>query len=143
MADLSIRAVDINDDDVVDEIHALDRLAFLESAPPIKPETGHWWLAFSGDRPVAYGGYMPAATHVGMGYLCRVGVLPEFRGHGLQRRFIRVREAHARRTGYAGLVTDTTANLPSANNLIRAGFVLFEPKAPWAFANTLYWRKVF
>jgi hypothetical protein len=29
----------------------------------------------------------------------------------------------------------------SANNFIRAGYRLFGPKHPWAWPNTLYWRK--
>jgi hypothetical protein len=35
----------------------------------------------------------------------------------------------------------TTDNLASANNFIRAGYRLYQPQHPWAWPNTLYWRK--
>jgi hypothetical protein len=37
--------------------------------------------------------------------------------------------------------SDTTDNIFSANNFIRAGYQLFQPQSPWAWPNTLYWRK--
>jgi hypothetical protein len=37
--------------------------------------------------------------------------------------------------------SDTTDNLASANNFIRAGYRLYLPQAPWAWLNTLCWRK--
>jgi hypothetical protein len=36
---------------------------------------------------------------------------------------------------------DTSGNVPSANNFIRAGYRMFRPACPWAFPETLYWRK--
>src|SRR5580692_4559833 len=35
--------------------------------------------------------------------------------------------------------TDTTDNLASANNFIRAGYRLYRPQSPWAWPNSLYW----
>ena len=46
------------------------------------------------------------------------------------------------RTANGATVTDTTDNISSANNLIRAGYRLFEPPWRWAFQNSLYWTKV-
>jgi hypothetical protein len=37
--------------------------------------------------------------------------------------------------------SDTTDNIFSANNFIRAGYQLFQPQSPWAWPNTLYRRK--
>jgi hypothetical protein len=50
-------------------------------------------------------------------------------------------EARARLNGWHSVVSDTSDNLPSANNFIRAGYQLFQPKWPWGWSNTLYWRK--
>lgn len=36
---------------------------------------------------------------------------------------------------------DTTDNLSSANNFIKAGYRLYMPEFPWSFPNALYWRK--
>lgn len=44
---------------------------------------------------------------------------------------------------FRGMQSDTTDNVVSANNFIRAGYRLFEPRSPWGWAHTLYWRKIF
>ena len=62
-------------------------------------------------------------------------------GHGLQLRLMRALESRARHNGWSAVVSDTTDNLVSANNFIRAGYRLYQPPTPWAWGNTLYWRK--
>jgi GNAT superfamily N-acetyltransferase len=75
-------------------------------------------------------------------FLSGAGVVPEFRGMGLQRRMIAVRENAARRAGCVCVVTYTSPhNLPSANNLIRSGYLLYEPHSPWGVAGALYFKK--
>jgi hypothetical protein len=37
--------------------------------------------------------------------------------------------------------TRTAINLASANNFIKAGYRLYRPAFPWAWPNTLYWKK--
>jgi hypothetical protein len=37
---------------------------------------------------------------------------------------------------------DMSGNIASANNFIRAGYRLYQPTIPWAFPETLYWRKI-
>ena len=39
------------------------------------------------------------------------------------------------------MISDTTDNVPSSNNLIKAGYKLIEPSAPWANGESLYWSK--
>jgi phage terminase large subunit len=41
-----------------------------------------------------------------------------------------------------GLIIFRGMQVHSANNFIRAGYRLFSPRNPWAWPNTLYWRKV-
>jgi phage terminase large subunit len=43
---------------------------------------------------------------------------------------------------FRGMHSDTTDNVASANNFIRAGYRLYRPQHPWAWPNTLYWRKI-
>jgi len=62
-------------------------------------------------------------------------------GNGLQLRLMRALESRARQNGWSTVVSDTTDNLASANNFIRAGYRLYQPQIPWAWPNTLYWRK--
>lgn len=137
-----IREVDGLDDEIEQTIHALH--SQTSSFPAIESgafERGYWWLAYFLDEPVAFAGLVPSASWENVGYLKRAGVLPEHRGHGLQRRLMRVRENKAKRLGWTHIISDCTDNLHSANNFIRCGYQLYQPSRPWAFANTLYWRK--
>jgi phage terminase large subunit len=61
--------------------------------------------------------------------------------NGLQLRLMRALESRARQIGWDAVVSDTTNNLASANNFIRAGYRLYQPPCPWAWPNKLYWRK--
>ncbi|MFN4278295.1 MAG: GNAT family N-acetyltransferase [Ferrovibrio sp.] len=109
----------------------------------IAPTTeGYWWLAFEGDRTVAFAGLYPSAQVAGRGYLCRAGVLRSHRGLGLQRRLIHARVRKARSLGWHSVVTDTQPyNVPSSNSLIRCGFKLYRPDHLYAGEETLYWKK--
>lgn len=136
-----IREVDGRDDQIADILTELHRLTFFSGASVPPFDWGHWWLAYRGATPVAFAGVVPS-THVrNAGYFCRVGVLQPHWGHCLQLRLMRAMEARARYNGWSRVVSDTTANVPSANNFIRAGYRMFQPPCPWAFPETLYWRK--
>jgi GNAT superfamily N-acetyltransferase len=144
----TIKEVDASDEHYAEEIIDLHDLTFFD--PMVRPDLprGHWWLVWDADvprlyqpHPVAFCGLTEALATPGSGYLKRVGVLKGYRGHGLQRRLITVRERKARKLGLTTMLTDTTDNPPSANSLIGAGYRLFEPAYRWAFKNSLYWRK--
>jgi GNAT superfamily N-acetyltransferase len=130
------------DDDTVDTLSELHRLTFFESAPVPKFDHGHWWLVLHETGPVAFAGIIPSTHVCNAGYFCRVGVLREHSGQALQLRLMRALEARARLNGWCSIVSDTTDNISSANNFIRAGYRLFRPEVPWAWPNTLYWRKL-
>jgi hypothetical protein len=67
--------------------------------------------------------------------------MQEHCGKGLQLRLMRALELRARYNGWSSVVSDTTENIASANNFIRSGYFLYQPQIPWAWSNTLYWRK--
>lgn len=117
------------------------QLLTLPFDAPLDTLTGHWWVAFDGDSPVAFGGLVDSLQTPGAGYLCRAGVLPSHRGQGLQARLLKARENKARKLGMGALVTDTFDNPHSSNNLIRAGFRLYEPPYPYGAEGTNYWLK--
>lgn len=103
---------------------------------------GWWWVARTTDGfPVAFCGMTRSSKWRDTIYLCRAGVLREFRGAGLQARLIRVREHKAKELGMNWLVTDTYDNPASSNSLINCGFKLYEPSSPWGAKGTLYWKK--
>lgn len=104
-------------------------------------EWGHWWLAAHDDMPVAFAGLVPSTYAENAGYFCRVGVLQGHWGRTLQLRLMRAVEARSRKNGWTRVISDTTDNLASANNFIRAGYRLFRPSHPWGWPHTLYWQK--
>lgn len=116
----------------------------LESLPldiPADTCDGFWWVAYSGTQPAGFAGMYPSSQDPQGGYLCRAGVLPPFRGAGLQRKLIAARERKARSLGMRALYTDTYRNPHSSNNLIERGFRMFDPELQWAGPDACYWRK--
>jgi hypothetical protein len=136
-----IREVDATDEETAYMLAELRQSTFLDRAPVPAFDEGHWWLALSGGSPVGFAGVIPSTHVLNAGYFCRVGVLGQHCGHRLQLRLMRAMEARARVNGWCSIVSDTTENVHSANNFIRAGYRLFVPSHPWAWANTLYWCK--
>lgn len=136
-----IREVDATDDDVADTIRDLHTLTFFDEAP--LPDTGYgfWWLAYKDNEPVGFSGVVQSTLAPDACYLKRTGVLHEHRGHGLQKRFTRAREAKAKRVGWKRIITDTTDNPSSANNLIAAGYKTFVPDFFWGLPRAIYWVK--
>ncbi len=136
-----IREVDGHDDEVADTLTDLHRLTFFDDAPIPEFDHGYWWLASHRTIPVAFAGVVASTRAYNAGYFCRVGVLKKHCGNALQLRLMRALESRARQIGWSSVVSDTTANLASANNFIRAGYRLYQPLYPWGYPNTLYWRK--
>jgi GNAT superfamily N-acetyltransferase len=136
-----IREVDGHDDEIADALADLHRLTFFDAASIPEFDCGHWWLAFHGTIPVGFAGMVPSTRAHNAGYFSRVGVLKRHCGRGLQLRLMRALEARARQNGWSSVISDTTENIVSANNFIRAGYRLYQPATPWAWPNTLYWRK--
>jgi hypothetical protein len=137
-----IREVDGHDDEISDTLADLHRLTFFGGAPIPAFDQGNWWMVFHGTRAVAFAGVVSSTHAFNAGYFCRVGVLRKHWGHSLQLRLMRALEARVRQNGWCCILSDTTDNLASANNLIRAGYLLYQPRCPWAWPSTLYWRKI-
>jgi len=142
-----IREVDASDEDIAEVIHEFNKVEARWPALSDDELDGHncfWWLAYDDERTaVGFAGLVPSQRYPNAGYLKRAWVAETARGSGLQGRFLRARALKARRIGWKMLVTETTDALHSANNLMKNGYRLFEPYEPWAFPNSLYWRKEF
>ena len=113
----------------------------LPADEPYDTDFGWWWIIYEKDKPVGFAGLVRSSQWIDTGYLCRSGVLPAYRGLGLQKRLIGVRIKKARSLGYNWLISDTNENPPSSNSLINQGFKLYEPSNPYGNSQTLYWRK--
>lgn len=121
-------------------IAELDKHCFPADGP-CDVKRGWWWLVYDDrEEPVAYAGMRRSYLWSDAGYTCRVGVLERHRGQGLQLRLLRVRQRYARSLGWNWLISDTWHNPSSANNLIKAGFVTYEPRKPWGEKGTIYWK---
>ena len=116
------------------------QLTCLPHDEPMDANAGLWWIAKDGDKLAGFAGMIPSVRWMDTIYLCRAGVVPAFRGKGLQKRLIRARIGKAKKLGYKWVITDTTDNPASSNSLIAYGFRLFEPTKPWGFPNSLYFR---
>jgi GNAT superfamily N-acetyltransferase len=134
-----IREVDSQEEDIAETLDELHRTTFFDSAPLPPFDAGYWWLVYRGTAPVAFAGMVQSTHAPNAGYLCRVGVIREHWGRSLQLRLLRAAACRARRTGWHSMVSDTTDNVISANNFIRAGYRLYRPRSPWGWPNTLYW----
>jgi GNAT superfamily N-acetyltransferase len=121
----------------------LDEQAFPSDYRPTL-ENSIWWVVWSGREPVGYAGLRVCdrRQNKGLGFLSRAGVLREHRGHGLQRRLIRAREAEARALGLNELVTYVAMwNCASLNSLASCGYRFYRPATKWGGKESLYLRK--
>jgi predicted acetyltransferase len=107
---------------------------------PYDTNHGYWWIATKDGVDIGFAGLIYSPWWSDCAYLIRCGVLPTYRGQGLQKKFIRVRIRQAKALKMNWLVTSTYDNPASANSLISCGFKLFNPTKPWMAKNTLYWR---
>lgn len=135
------RIREVDGDDEFDTLTTLHHRTFGPGVPQGDYGDGFWWLAYLGDDSIAFAGVCESIYDEDTGYFSRVGVLIGHRGNRLQLRLMRALEAKARRQGWKTIVTDTTNTTHSSNNILLAGYRLYTPCHPWAYPNTLYWRK--
>jgi GNAT superfamily N-acetyltransferase len=118
-----------------------DRMCFPPPDETTEVEGAEWWGAWDYTRLAAYAAAVRLPKEPDVVYLRRCGVLPDYRGRGLQRQLITARVRWARRVGAREVVTDTHPNnVPSAKTLVRAGFEPYEPIVRWAGEPWSYWR---
>jgi GNAT superfamily N-acetyltransferase len=103
---------------------------------------GRYWIARVKGELAGFGGMKQSVQFSDCVYLHVSGVLPSFRGHGLQKRLIKARCAAAKREGKVWAVTYTMNNPASSNSLIACGFRQYEPSKTWSDSDAaIYWRK--
>lgn len=117
------------------------QVRILDADVPHSIDEGYWWLGYDKGQAVCFAGMVKSSRWSDAGYLCRSGVLDAYRGRGLQKRLIRVRERKARELGWNWLMSDTRDNPASANSLIACGYRVYHPTRPWGHDDATYWRK--
>jgi GNAT superfamily N-acetyltransferase len=133
-------------------IQMIDKPSHIESlheaithwAGWIETTQRRWWVAIPpGEGPTGWCGFAGVQLdferkHVVM-TPCEVKI--DWRGHGIQKAFLRVREKWAVEHGFKESFSMTLAeNLVSANNLIKCGYTLI-PSPVWTNGKGLYFRK--
>lgn len=106
---------------------------------PYKFTVAKWWVIEENGEIMAYAGarYWPPDNAV---FLCRAGVLPKYRGKNLQKKLIRIRKKWAKKIGASCAYTYTLpTNAISARNLVKCGFLPWNPGVAWAGPEFCYW----
>jgi len=118
-----------------------------DGLPILDIEDREWWVAYYEGESIAV-----AAMRVidDMAWFSTCGVLPDYRGHGLQKKLIKKRLDYAKKLGVKEVYTYTVnGNHASANSLISCGFKHCTPpeEASGQYVgddiDLIYWRKLF
>lgn len=97
-----------------------------------EPSDAYWLVRDEHGEPVGFCStkYLAAEKTV---FFSRAGLLPRARGNGLQRRMIQVRERWAASIEAEAIVTYVVyGNNSSLANLLKRGYLLYEPARSWA-----------
>ena len=119
-----------------EELRELDYKVFANCNDEFKSNRD-WWVILSGNQIVAYCG---CAFVEGLCIFVRAWVRKEYRGHGLQKKMIKLR-IKAAYDCHIAITYTTIDNYPSANSLISQGFKLYSPEYAYAGREMLYFQK--
>jgi ribosomal protein S18 acetylase RimI-like enzyme len=132
------------------QILHMDRICFPVDEPP-SIAGAQWVIGWDGETPAAYCAWKTVEHDgVAVGFHYRGGVLPGYRGHGLQRQMLRLREARMREQGLATAVTYTDADgAASMRSLIAEGYRPYAPTPATTLSGLgrhgrvgfVHWRK--
>jgi GNAT superfamily N-acetyltransferase len=128
----------------------MDALCFPLDEPPAIAGT-QWFIGWDSATPAAYCGWKTVEHDgVAVGFNYRVGVMPDYRGRGLQRQMLRLREAKMREQGLKAAVTYTDADgAASMRSLIAEGYRPYAPTPTTTLSGLgrlgrvgfVHWRK--
>jgi GNAT superfamily N-acetyltransferase len=124
--------------DLRQRVAALDRACLGQH--DADPEQGWWWIASHRGEIVAYASVHPFEPS--LPFFSGVGVRADHRGNGLQRLLMRRIASYMHRTHPESTLVSYThaANIYSANNFIRCGWLLWNPPKRFAEPHWIYWR---
>jgi ribosomal protein S18 acetylase RimI-like enzyme len=132
------------------QILQMDAVCFPRDEPPTIAGA-EWYIGWDGSWPAAYCAWKTAEHDgVSVGFHYRGGVHAEYRGHGLQRQMLRLRETRMRAQGLTAAVTYTDADgAASMRNLIAEGYRPYAPTPTTTLSGLgrlgrvgfVHWRK--
>jgi GNAT superfamily N-acetyltransferase len=125
----------------LDHVLNLNALIFPEDDLNVGDNTFHWIATDKRSKePIGF----CSVTDFGEGilFLSRAGLLPEYRGRNIQRKFIRLRERFARSNGYKKIITYTLKdNYQSMNSLFISGYKIYTPEFQYVGPGYMYYIK--
>lgn len=103
----------------------------------------HYWIVYirQSKKPIGFA----IGTNLGDGifFLSRAGVLSAWRGQGLHKRLIKVREEFAKKWDFNYCITYVKQTNPqSFSSLMKCGYEVYQPDFPYGTKNSLYFRKL-
>jgi len=120
-------------------IQKMDKICFPdEETPLIGKREYHWWIVYLDKVPIAYAG---AREYLSFFFLTRVGVLPEYRGNGIQKMLIASRVDFSKSLNIREVITYTSkCNSFSISNLKLIGFEIWKEQILNFGDDFLYWK---
>lgn len=108
-------------------------------------EEDYWWYLKDQEVIIGFAGMtiVEGDSEDLVGTFTRAGVLPGWRGQGLQKKLIKTRLKYAKKHDCVRCTTYTSDNPASENSLISCGFRRYNPESRWAGEEMTYWRHVF
>lgn len=97
-----------------------------------------WWVIEDDGKIVAYCGCIYSE---GICIFNRAWVHRRYRGNGIQSKMIKARLKAAKETCNVAITYTTFDNVPSANNLIKNKFIMYNPLYAYAGNDKLYFIK--
>ena len=99
--------------------------------------SGKTWVILIGDKLAGYACTKSHSPHTA--FLDRYGILPRYRGQGLQTKLLKkCLDWHRNRTTKQVVTYTKPENAKSTNSLLKIGFKPYWPRAIWASKNVVY-----
>jgi GNAT superfamily N-acetyltransferase len=129
-----------DEDDIYEILDDLDKACFPTDSPYKKTGSRYWWIAYIGKQEIGFAGV--GIFDNDAAFMCRAGVLPQFRSRGIHKRLIRTRLRYLKKLGFKQAITYTSiTNTRSANALIKCRFKMYRPAFAWAGDDVIYFSK--
>jgi RimJ/RimL family protein N-acetyltransferase len=97
-----------------------------------------WWVIVDDNNIIAYCGCLYSQK---ICIFVRAWVYKEYRGLGIQKRMIKARIKYAKKICTTVITYTSTNNIISANNLLKNGFLLYNPMYKYSGSDVLYFKK--
>jgi GNAT superfamily N-acetyltransferase len=116
------------------QLKELDKKIFYGCGNEFK-KNRDWWVIEEEGKIVAYCGCIYSE---GICIFNRAWVHRDYRGNGIQRKMINARLKTAKESCNLAITYTTFDNVPSANNLIKTKFIMYNPMYKYAGDDKLY-----